>query len=270
MKSTTSDNSILPSAAGSARKDKLSPMTNESILESVHTWAKEQGLNYEAVILSEPPAFLDLAPTLKPEDLPADHSGVCLTIREPEPTDEAPASLACWIPVSGKGGSYLMCLEGDDEIATLGKDWFQYRAFTIVDHDEMKKEGMEALQGNLDFSLCDFYQKYVFVTSLQRWLDGKGLKYVETEITECTGEAVEMVGSISWYVIEFDDPWEDYPSPNIIGVAGWGEVRTLSDACYGDDEFGTNGFIHVSDSQQNLRNAKGLTDWLDKNIILTK
>lgn len=236
-------------------------MTNESILEAVNTWAKEKDLHYEAVILSAPPALLDLRPTLKPEELPADHSGVCLTIREPEATEEPPASLVCWIPVSGKGGSYLMCREGDGEIGTDTKDWFRYRAFTIVDHEEIKEEGGRALTSNLDSVKNDFYRDYIFVPCLQAWLESKGLKFEKIELTECSGEAIEVVDNPEgWHVVQFDDPWAGYPNPSVIGVTGWGEVGT-----FGSDDEGWTCFYEQAAS---LKSASELRNWLESTINL--
>ena len=209
-------------------------MTNESILESVHTWAKEQGLNYEAVILSESPALLDLRPTMKPEDLPADHSGVCLTIREPEPTEKEPASLACWIPVSGKGGSYLMCREGDNEIVTLGKDWFLTPPYTFCDGKEVKVEGIPALILNLQFETRDFHTHYVWRPALEQWLSSKGLTYDEDgfghgdRMWDSTDwETTEADIENSWTIFSYRDPVAGTPYRRVIGVSGYGEVAAF-------------------------------------------
>lgn len=236
-------------------------MTDETILAAVHTWGKENRLNYEAHILDAPPEHLDLSPVLNPENLTVNRSGVCLTVKEPEPTHKTPLSVDIWIPTSGNQGSFLICHEGNAK----SKDWFDYLAFTVVDHNEIRKEGLSALVGNLDFIKRDFYQEYVFVPALEAWLEGKGLKYSETEISECSGEAVEITCDDSWFVIDFESPSENYPDATIIAVNGGGVVCTLKD---GGDPSADGGFLSIADKHCGLLTGKDLSAWLEKNIIL--
>jgi len=209
-------------------------MTNESILEAVHTWAKEQGLNCEAMILSKPPALLDLRPTMTPEELPEDSSGVCLTIWEPEATNDPPASLACWVPISGKGGSYLMCREGDDEIGTAKKDWFQSPPYTFCDEEEVKLKGLPALILNLRFKTRDFHTEYVWKPALEQWLSSKGLTYDEDgfghgdRMWDSTDwETTEADIENSWTIFSYRDPVLGKPYRRVIGVSGYGEVAAF-------------------------------------------
>jgi hypothetical protein len=91
-------------------------MTNQSILTAVSEWAAAKGLDHEVQLLSEPPALLDLRPLLRPEELPSDHSGVCLTISTPEGA-EYPGQIGFWLHASGEG-SWSAFSEGDEEIDT--------------------------------------------------------------------------------------------------------------------------------------------------------
>lgn len=91
-------------------------MTNDTILNAVTDWASIRGLHHDVQLLPAPPALLDLRPLLKPEELPAEHSGVCLTIRTPEGA-EYPGQIGFWLHASGEG-SWSAFSEGDDEIGT--------------------------------------------------------------------------------------------------------------------------------------------------------
>lgn len=91
-------------------------MTNQSILTAVSEWAAAKGLDHQVQLLSEPPALLDLRPMLRPSELPADHSGVCLTISTPEGA-EYPGQIGFWLHPSCEG-SWSAHSEGDDEIGT--------------------------------------------------------------------------------------------------------------------------------------------------------
>ena len=243
-------------------------MTNEFILESVHTWAKEQGLNYEAMILSEPPAFLDLRPTLKPEDLPSDHSGVCLTIREPEPTEEAPASLACWIPVAGKGGSYLLCREGDDEIATLGKDWFHFSGHTLITKKEVKQGGLDALLTNIDTHRLGFLLKYFWAPALEQWLSSKGLKYERAWPGRDGGSIVLVIDSVEanieeqWALYSYEDPtgFKNPLGSPTIGVASYGHAALFNPV----EEWA------IIDSSLTIKTQSELFSWLDEHVDFSK
>jgi hypothetical protein len=91
-------------------------MTKESILTAVSEWSASKGLDHEVLLLSEPPALLDLRPLLQPSELPDDHSGVCVTIRTPEGA-EYPGQIGFWLQASGEGAWSSMS-ENDDEIGT--------------------------------------------------------------------------------------------------------------------------------------------------------
>lgn len=90
-------------------------MTTEHLLDSINSWAAGHGLNFTAESLPAPPALLDAR---SPIQNSPDASGICLTIREPEPTGQPPAQLGIWIPSSAKSGSYCMMQANDEEIET--------------------------------------------------------------------------------------------------------------------------------------------------------
>jgi len=91
-------------------------MTLESVNTAVTEWASSKGLDHELLLLSKPPALLDLRPLMQPSELPPDHSGVCLTIRTPEGA-EYPGQIGVWLHQSGEG-SWSSYSDGDDEIGT--------------------------------------------------------------------------------------------------------------------------------------------------------
>lgn len=85
-------------------------MTTESLRLALECWLSTLPPQIKVLIEphSAPPAMLDLR-VLLPE-LPADSSGFALELTL---DDE---QFSAWVPVSGRGGSYFACTEGDDEL----------------------------------------------------------------------------------------------------------------------------------------------------------
>lgn len=86
-------------------------MTTESLRLALECWLSTLPTQIKAVLEphSAPPALLDLR-VLHPE-LPDDSSGFALRLTLDD------AHFSAWVPVSGQGGSYYACTEGDDEFS---------------------------------------------------------------------------------------------------------------------------------------------------------
>ena len=209
-------------------------MTTDPLLDSINSWATERGLNFTAESLPSPPPFLDAG-------IPG--PGICLTIREPEPTSHPPAQLAIWIPSSGETGSYCMMQEGDGEIETSHLPEFTNEA---------------ELTARMQALLSLFYHDFVFVPALELWLGEKGIKYAVITPKEFRGDAAVQGDCTEWFFVEFKTQTpEEYDT--ILGVSGDGQAATF----VADDD----GFLDFDEQIRGLKTAGDLHAWLDANIV---
>jgi hypothetical protein len=204
-------------------------MTTESRLDSINFWSSERGLNFTVESLEAPPPLLFTG-----DDVP----GTCLSVHEPEPTDQAPAQLGIWIPASGEAGSYCMMREGDDEIST-----FRLPAF----FDD------KALAARLSSLLFEFRRDFVFAPVLEDCLAEKGISYTIISPMEFGGDAGAQGDCTEWFFVEFkSQPPEEYDIT--LGVSGDGQGATFT-----ADE---NGFLDFDKRVRGLKNASDFTRWV--------
>ncbi len=165
-----------------------------------------------------------------------------------------------------------MFREGDSEIDIKEKRWFFYRGFKLRSDEEVIKEGIPALLGNLGFAKVKFYLEYVMFPTLCAWLDSKGLIHnAENDLenidrlsfeSACSGEACFVGRDGAWKIIQFREPWNDYPYPTTIGVSGRGEVGTF---CADED-----GFTCFFEQADGLKTSSELKAWLYEHIQLSQ
>lgn len=231
-------------------------MTTELLLNSINSWATDRGLNFTAESLPAPPPFLDARspiqnPAYNIQNSP-DTSGICLTIREPEPTGQPPAQLGIWIPsiqnpsskIQNSPASYCMMQEGDGEISTC-----------TIENPESNIQDPSILLPKIE-SLCrTFYHDFVFVPALESWLGKKGIKYAVITPKEFRGDAAAQGDCTEWFFVEFKTPPpEEYDT--ILGVSGDGQAATFT--AEGD------GFLDFDEQIMGLKNASELKKWLDE------
>lgn len=227
-------------------------MTTDPLLDSINSWATERGLNFTAQSLPAPPPFLDAG-------IPG--PGICLTIREPEPTGQPPAQLGIWLPSSEETGSYCMMRDADEEIDLMQENWRSFSNCNIYG-EETRCQGEEAVRRNLNSVLWRFSLDYVWGPALQSWMDRKGLKSAEWSPTVIGGDAIEA-DIANWYNLEFEEPWENYQYPNTVAVSGGGDVTILFNNY--DEELDC---WDIDISASGLKAAADLHAWLDANIVL--
>ena len=204
---------------------------------SINSWAAERGLNFTAESLPSPPPFLDAG---------SPGPGICLTIREPEPTDQPPAQLGIWIPSSEETGSYCMMQEGDGEIETSHLPEFTNEA---------------ELTARMQALLSLFYHDFVFVPALESWLADKGLPYEIISPKEFCGDAAVQGDCTEWFFVEFKTQTpEEYDT--ILGVSGDGQAATFT----ADDD----GFLDFDGMPFTCKSRSDLTNWLGREIISGK
>ena len=88
-------------------------MTIEALLSSLNSWATAQPTPITLAVMKAPPPILSLP--LNPAEA-AESRGVCLTILAS--TLEGAPRLGFWLPASGRGGSYVSTVNGEEEFIT--------------------------------------------------------------------------------------------------------------------------------------------------------
>ena len=159
-----------------------------------------------------------------------------------------------------------MCREGDGEIGTHAKDWFNCNVMNGPGDESMELTGLEALKATLAGRLSEFFQEYVFAPALDEWLSGKGLSATPQKPDNVGGLALEY-DICDWHIVEFSEPWSGYPNSQIVGISGDGFV-SLFNLNYGDDRDCYWDFLDLE--PQSISKPSELVAWLEKYIILKK
>jgi len=223
-------------------------MTAEALLDSINSWAAERGLNFTAESLPAPPPILDAG---------SPGPGVCLTIREPEPTGQPPAQLGIWIPVASSSPSnlpsssaqpisYCMMQDGDDEISTC-----------TIENLESKIQDSGILPPKIEALCRTFYHDFVFVPALESWFGAKEIKYAVITPKEFRGDSAAQGNCTEWFFVEFKTP-PPHEYDTILGVSGDGQAATFA----ADDD----GFLDFDERVRELKNPSELKKWLDERV----
>ena len=85
-------------------------MTIEALHSSLNSWATAQSTPITIAVMEAPPPILSLPQS--PAEA-AESRGVCVTILAS--TSEGAPRLGFWLPASGRGGSYVSTVNGEEE-----------------------------------------------------------------------------------------------------------------------------------------------------------
>jgi hypothetical protein len=176
-------------------------MTSE-LLSQVNDYAIKRGFNFELDEMEAPPPFLQnliQAP------------GICLTIKEPEPTGESPAQLGVWFATACSEVTCCMMREDDGEIETT--------SHIIPDNDD--RLAFVAHQCR------QFYRDFVFAPAIEGWSDKKNIGYEIMNPTKFYAEAAMLGDCREWFFVRFKSPSPEEEDDLIIGISGDNEPLHL-------------------------------------------
>ncbi len=91
-------------------------MNLEQLQSSLLSWAEAQSFSASVDTQPTPPPLLDITELLSPAEKSLGTSGVCVTVGSG--ISEDGPDLGIWLPISGRGGSYISTLGSADEIET--------------------------------------------------------------------------------------------------------------------------------------------------------
>jgi hypothetical protein len=207
--------------------------TTTNLLTKLHNYATSRGLNFELEEMSAPPPVLQGLIVA---------SGICLTIREPEPTGEPPAQLGVWLSTSSSEVTCCMMREYDDVIETT--------SHTIPEDEER--------MAFVAYQCRRFYRDLVFAPALEVWSDEKGIGYEVIKPTEFYAEAAMWGDCHEWFFVKFNSPNPEEEDDLIIGISGDERTATFLP--------GEEGFLGSDEWLPKLKSGPDLIAWLEKTL----
>jgi len=216
-------------------------MTTESILEEVNNWTESYGIIVEATKHDHPPGLLDLTHLLKDDEENFAGPGIHIGIYLPGGDDY----IEFWIQDNLKNATFSFMEDGEG-----ANSW-------IPEFAEV-----EELLGFVRRQAALFLLRNMYLPATDEWLYDHlpNSNYIDKP-KFCSEVAfhAETLGLQDWFFFEFRDA-EGHDIT--IGISGLGEAATFR-----PNELG---LLRFDKRGSKLSTAASLTEWLDKNLIISK
>jgi hypothetical protein len=216
-------------------------MTNESILKEVNNWAESCGITIEATKHDHPPGLLDLSHLLKDDEENFAGPGIHIFIELPGPDDY----IEFWIQDNLKNATYSFMEDGEGATSCI-QEFAEVEGLLVF----VRRQAALFLLRNIHLPATD------------EWLYDHLPNYNYIDKPKFCSEVAfhaETLGLQDWHFFEFQDA-SGYDIT--LGISGLGEVATFRP--------NEQGLLRFDKRGSKLSTAASLTEWLEKNLILSE